>query len=103
MNSEKKDYYKILGVDEDASEEEIKSAFKKLARRYHPDLNQDDPSAHSKFIKLREAYETLIDPDKRKIYDSIGYNVENVDMSDIFSKFNEVDIRDFFKTIFSHS
>ncbi len=66
-----KDYYKILGVDRNASEKEIKSAYRKLARQYHPDVN---PSAEDQFKDINEAYEVLGDPDKRRRYDSLGAN-----------------------------
>ncbi len=69
---EYKDYYKILGVDRDASQEEIKKKYRKLAAKYHPDKNQDDPTAQKKFTDLGEAYEVLKDPDKRKLYDKAG-------------------------------
>jgi len=71
---EYKDYYKILGVDKNASKEEISKAFKKLAKKYHPDLNPDNPEAESKFKEINEAYEVLKDPEKRKLYDSLGPN-----------------------------
>ena len=70
MNMDKeKELYKILEVEEDASEEEIKLAYRRLAKKYHPDLNKNDPKAKDKFIKLHEAYDTLSDPQKRKIYE----------------------------------
>ena len=67
-----KDYYKILGVDKTASDKEIKQAYRKLARQYHPDVNPDDKSAEEKFKEINEAYEVLGDPDKRKKYDEFG-------------------------------
>jgi curved DNA-binding protein len=69
---EYKDYYKILGVDKNATEKEIKSAFRKLARQYHPDVNPDDPQAEARFKEINEAYEVLGDPEKRAKYDQLG-------------------------------
>ncbi len=69
---EYKDYYKVLGVDKNASKEEISKAYKKLARKYHPDLNPDDPEAEQKFKEVGEAYEVLKDDEKRKMYDNLG-------------------------------
>ena len=66
------DYYKILGVDKSASQNDIKKAFRKLARKYHPDLNPNDPSAKDKFQEINEANEVLSDPEKRKKYDEYG-------------------------------
>ena len=66
------DYYKILGVEKNASEEEIKKAYRKLARKLHPDLNPDDKDAHLKFQQVNEANEVLSDPEKRKKYDQYG-------------------------------
>lgn len=68
------DYYKILGVDKNASDKDIKNAYRKLARKYHPDLNPNDNTAHKKFQELNEANEVLSDPEKRKKYDKYGEN-----------------------------
>ena len=67
-----KDYYNILGVERSASQDEIKKKYRKLAAKYHPDRNPDDPSAEEKFKELGEAYEVLKDPEKRKLYDKVG-------------------------------
>ncbi len=69
---EYKDYYKILGVKKDASKEEIKKAFRKLALKYHPDKNKGDKAAEEKFKEINEAYEVLSDDEKRKKYDQMG-------------------------------
>ncbi|WP_034344147.1 J domain-containing protein [Deinococcus misasensis] len=67
-----KDYYDILGVSKTASEDEIKSAYRKLAKKYHPDKNKEDPSAAEKFKEIGEAYAVLSDTEKRKYYDQFG-------------------------------
>src|SRR3984957_15640367 len=66
------DYYKILGLDKKASEEDIKKAYRKLARKHHPDLNPNDKEANKKFQQINEANEVLSDPEKRKKYDQYG-------------------------------
>lgn len=73
------DYYNILGVNKGASQDDIKKAYKKLARKYHPDLNPNDPDAHRKFQEINEANEVLSDPEKRKKYDQYGENWKHAD------------------------
>lgn len=73
------DYYKVLGVDKKATNDEIKKAYRKLARKYHPDLNPDDNEAKMKFQQLNEAQEVLTDPEKRKQYDKYGENWKHGD------------------------
>lgn len=93
----KKDYYEVLGVSKDADEKEIKSAFRKLAKKYHPDVSKE-PDAATKFKEAQEAYAVLSDPDKRKQYDQFGhaafdqmnggagFDFSDFDFSDIFSE-----------------
>ncbi|MGB9809766.1 MAG: DnaJ domain-containing protein, partial [Caldanaerobacter sp.] len=69
----KKDLYEILGVDRNASQEEIKKAYRRLAKKYHPDLNPGDKEAEQKFKEINEAYEILSDPQKRAQYDQFGH------------------------------
>ena len=73
MAAEKRDYYEVLGVDKSASEDEIKRAYKKMARKYHPDLNPDNKEAEEKFKEVNEAYEVLSDSDKKARYDQFGF------------------------------
>jgi len=75
----KKDYYEVLGVKKSASADDIRKAFRKLARKYHPDVNPGDKSAEEKFKAISEANEVLSDPKKRKIYDQVGFYSDNID------------------------
>ena len=91
----KRDYYEILGVVKTAPGEEIKKAYRKVAIKYHPDKNPDDPTAEDKFKEAAEAYEVLSDPDKRARYDRFGHQgmgggggAQN--MEDIFSQFGDI-------------
>src|SRR5260221_9668363 len=70
------DYYKILGVDRNAADKEIKKAYRKLARQYHPDMNPTDKNADKNFKQINEAYEVLSDADKRAKYDQLGSNYQ---------------------------
>lgn len=111
---EYKDYYKILDVEKSATQTEIKSAFRKLAKQFHPDKNPNNKSAEEKFKQINEAYDVLGDPEKRKKYDHIGSNwnkYQNVNYGDAFSGFgnfsggnfksgNSNDFSDFFKIFF---
>src|SRR5919201_2759455 len=73
MTTKKRDYYEVLGVGRNAAAEEVKRAYRKLAVKFHPDKNPDDPHAEEKFKELGEAYDVLIDPDKRAAYDRFGH------------------------------
>src|SRR5436853_4434793 len=79
MATATKDYYGALGVKKSASTEEIRKAFRKLARKYHPDVNPGDKSSEEKFKQISEANDVLSDPKKRKIYDQLGYYSDNID------------------------
>src|SRR5580704_10274245 len=81
MPAATKDYYSTLGVKKSASAEDIRKAFRKLARKYHPDVNPGDKGAEEKFKALSEANDVLSDPKKRKIYDQLGFYSDNIDQA----------------------
>ncbi|HMG82978.1 MAG TPA: J domain-containing protein [Ferruginibacter sp.] len=111
------DYYKALGVAKTASADEIKSAYRKLARKLHPDLNPNDKEAHKKFQQINEANEVLSDPEKRKKYDKYGKDWQHGDQyaeaarsqqrprndGGQFNNFSEDDFSDFFGSMFGGS
>ncbi|MGB3616503.1 MAG: molecular chaperone DnaJ [Catalinimonas sp.] len=94
----KRDYYEVLGVARDAAPEAIKKAYRKLAIKYHPDKNPDDPSAEDRFKEAAEAYEVLSNPEKRQRYDRFGHQgvggaaggPGGMSMDDIFSQFSDI-------------
>jgi molecular chaperone DnaJ len=69
----KRDYYEVLGINRDASESDLKKVYRRLAMKFHPDKNPDDPEAESRFTEVKEAYEVLSDSEKRTIYDQYGH------------------------------
>lgn len=77
--TDKKDYYAILGLKKTATADEVRKAFRKLARKYHPDVNPGDKKAEEKFKQISEANDVLSDPKKRKIYDQLGFYSDNID------------------------
>lgn len=122
---EYKDYYQVLGVDKTASQDKIKKAFRKLARKHHPDVNPGDPSAEDRFKEINEANEVLSDPEKRRKYDQLGsqwqqyeraggqpddfwqsqpgtqYSYQNVNQEDLEDMFGgQGGFSDFFETLF---
>ena len=96
----KRDYYEVLGVSKDASADEIKKAYRKMAIKYHPDKNPGDKEAEEKFKEAAEAYSVLKDPEKKAQYDQFGHAGMNggaggfggasMDMDDIFSMFGDI-------------
>lgn len=109
-----KDYYEVLGVKRDATDEQIRQAYRKLARKYHPDVNPGDKASEDKFKELNEANEVLSDPEKRKKYDQLGANWKNgadftpppgwgqvnVEYGDLNDIFGSSGFSDFFESIF---
>ena len=71
--AEKRDYYEVLGVAKDCDDNTLKKAYRKLAKKYHPDVNKDNPEAAEKFKEASEAYAVLSDPEKRQKYDQFGF------------------------------
>ena len=71
--AEKRDYYEVLGVSKGASDDEIKKAFRKMSKKYHPDLNPNNKEAEKKFKEVNEAYQVLSDPEKKSKYDQFGH------------------------------
>ena len=103
--AEKRDYYEVLGVAKSATADEIKSAYRKLAMKYHPDRNPDNPEAKEKFTEISEAYEVLSNPEKRQRYDQFGHQGVNFgpggfDFNRDFSHFQDVDLNDILGSIF---
>lgn len=103
--AEKRDYYEVLGISKDASEAEIKSAFRKKAKEFHPDLNKDNPDAETKFKEAQEAYSVLSDESKRKMYDQYGHAGVNASGASGFNGFggfssSDFDFGDIFDSIF---
>ena len=100
-----RDYYDILGVARNASDDEIKRAFRKKAKQYHPDANPDDAAAEARFKELNAAYEVLSDPDKRKAYNQFGENLQHVQAGNGGGAYPDGaqfhDMSDIFETIFA--
>ena len=99
--AQKRDYYEVLGVDKNATEDQIKKAYRTIAIKYHPDRNPGNKEAEEKFKEAAEAYDVLHDPQKRQQYDQFGFdgpdaggfggfNATSMDMDDIFSMFGDI-------------
>ena len=100
----KKDYYEILGISKTATEAEIKSSYRTLAKKYHPDLNPNNPEAELKFKEVSEAYEILINADKRAAYDRFGHAAFEGGQGGYgtgFGGFEGADLSDLFEDVFS--
>ena len=113
------DYYKVLGIEKNASDEDIKKAYRKLARKLHPDLNPNDKDAHKKFQQINEANEVLSDTEKRKKYDQYGKDWQHADQfnqqrnqsgarqkntaGQQFSDFGDTDFSSFFESMFGQT
>lgn len=105
MADRKRDYYEVLGVAKDATADQIKSAYRKLAMKYHPDRNPDNPEAKEKFTEISEAYEVLSNPEKRQRYDQLGHEGVNFGPGGFnfgrdFSHFQDVDLNDILSSFF---
>jgi len=103
--ADKRDYYEVLGVAKDATADQIKSAYRKLAMKYHPDRNPDNPEAKEKFTEISEAYEVLSNAEKRQRYDQYGHQGVNFgpggfDFGRDFSHFEDVDLNDILSSFF---
>ncbi|MBX7212773.1 MAG: J domain-containing protein [Thermoflexales bacterium] len=92
-----KDYYKILGVDRQADSDTIKKAYRKLARQHHPDVNKGDKQSEERFKEINAAYETLSDPDKRRMYDQLGPNYERMQQGGGAGGFGGMDWQEMFR------
>src|SRR5215471_3681476 len=110
------DYYSVLGVSKNASQDDIKKAYRKLARQHHPDLNPNNKEAHKKFQQINEANEVLSDPEKRKKYDQYGKDWQHAEHfekakasqnagrspfeENVHYEYSEGDFSDFFESLF---
>lgn len=99
MANNRRDYYEVLGISKDCSVTEIKTAYRKLARKYHPDVNNGNPESEEKFKEISEAYAILSNPDKRRQYDMYGFSgnlFDGINFDSVFSEFGFGDIFDVF-------